>query len=114
FNRHEQIDVAIKNTGQKPVSFCVEFGHWSFKDDSAPMEATPTPVYVQAHSERGWHTLLVRIRWFWPLGKFHYPFRLSAAGEMRLILNYWIGENDRTCEHLPHRKTTDSKVFSAR
>jgi hypothetical protein len=33
FASHEQIDVAIENTGQKPVSFCVEFGHWSFKGD---------------------------------------------------------------------------------
>jgi hypothetical protein len=122
FKRHETIDVVIKNNGRKPVSFCVEFGHWSFKDDSAPMETTPTPVYVQSHSERGWHTLLIGpdigssrhsvVLASGEAGQF--PFRLSDAGEMRLVLNYWIGKNSRTCEQLPHRKTTKSNVFFVR
>jgi hypothetical protein len=122
FNRHEAIDVAIKNIGRKPVSFCVEFGHWSFKDDSAPLETTPTPVFVQAHSERGWHTLLIgpdigssrQSVVLAPGETQQYPFRLNAVGKIRLVLDYWIGESDRTCEQLPHRKTTKSTVFFVR
>jgi hypothetical protein len=119
FSRHEQIDVAVTNTGKKPISFCVEFGHWSFKDDSTPMEATPTPVYVQAHSKRGWHTLLIgpdigssRHSVVLKGGETqHYPFRVSDKGEMRRLLDYWIGESDRTCENLPRRKAAQSQVF---
>jgi hypothetical protein len=119
FNRHEQIDVAIRNTGQQAVSFCVEFGHWSFKNDSSPMETTPTPVYVQAHSERGWSTLLIgpdvgssRHSVVLAAGQTQkYPFRLSDAGKMRIVLKYWTGESERIRENPPHHKTTIAKVF---
>jgi hypothetical protein len=122
FNRHEQIDVAIANRGSDPVSFCVEFGHWSSRDEAAPTESTPTPVYVQAHSERGWGTLLIgpdigsgRHSVVLAAGQTqHYPFRLSRAGQMRILLDYWTGENGRSCENPPHRRTTKSKVFSVK
>ena len=117
FKPHELIDVAVK-AGEQPVSFCVDFV--SFKDDSPTVESTPIPVSVQKHSKDGWHTLP-----FAPdVGNTghsvvleagqtqHYPFRLSDKGEMRIVLAYWLGKSDRTCEDPPHRKTTRSKVFS--
>jgi len=122
FHRHEQINIAIRNTGQQPVSFCVEFGHWSFKDDSSPMETTSTPGYVQKYAERGWSTLLIgpdvgssRHSVVLAAGQTQqYPIRLSDTGKMRIVLDYWIGESEQTCEIPPHRKTTISKVFFVR
>jgi hypothetical protein len=30
--KHDSIDVVIANTSAKDLSFCVEYGHWSFRD----------------------------------------------------------------------------------
>ena len=104
------------------MSFCVEFGQWSFKGDGSPLEITPTPVYVQAHSREGWRTLLIgpdvgnnrQVVVLAPKETQQYPFRLTNSGQIRLVLDYWIGENDRACENPPHRKTTKSNVFYVR
>jgi hypothetical protein len=55
---HDVIDVVINNAGKSDVSLCVEFGHGSFLD-AEHSEATPTPVYVQRQTNRGWDTLLI-------------------------------------------------------
>lgn len=124
FHRHEEIDVAITNAGSKHVSFCVEFGHWSFKSHSSEginegLETTPTPVYVQEHSGRKWHTLMIgpdigSARHEVSLGPGetqHYPFRLSDTGEMRIVLDYWNGERDRACQNPPYRSSVRSQAF---
>jgi hypothetical protein len=119
FKRHEQIDVALTNTGQQSVSFCVEFGQWSYKSETEPLVTTPTPVYVQQHTEKGWSVLLngpdigsSRHAVVLATGETQqYPFRLSDTGKMRIILNYWTGESDDVCANASRRKTTRSVVF---
>ena len=39
---------------------------------------------------------------------------ISDTGKMRIVLDYWIGESERTCDNPPHRKTAISKVFVVR
>ena len=44
----------ITNQTAKPISVCVEFGHLSMRGSGAEdVEATPTPVYVQAMTGSG-------------------------------------------------------------
>jgi hypothetical protein len=118
YKQRDRIDVVIANTSTKQVSFCVEYGHSSFRDaDHA--ESTPTPVYVQRKDKRGWGTLLIgpdvgSMRSSATLGageSQQYPFRLSDAGEMRIMVDYWIGASDRTCQQPKRRKTAKSRVF---
>lgn len=119
FNRHEQIDVVLTNTGQQPVSFCVQFGQWSYKSEAEPLATTPTPVYVQQHTDKGWSVLLTGPdignsphAVILSVGETQqYPFRLSDTGRMRIVLNYWTGESDGVCANPPHRKTIRSEVF---
>jgi hypothetical protein len=119
YKQHDRIDLVIANTGTKDVSFCVEYGHWSFPD-ADHIETTPTPVYVQRKDRRGWGTLLIgpdvgSMRHSVSLGageSQQYPFRLSDAGEMRIMVDYWIGESDRTCQQPKGRKTAKSRVFA--
>jgi len=118
YKQHDRIDVVIANSSTKQVSFCIEYGHSSFQDADHP-EPTPTPVYVQRKDKRGWGTLLIgpdvgSMRHSASLGAGEsqvYPFRLSDAGEMRIMVDYWIGENDRTCQQPKGRKTAKSRVF---
>ena len=58
YKQHGSIAVVIANKSTQYVSFCVEYGHWSFQD-SDRIETTPTPVYVQRKGKRGWGTLLI-------------------------------------------------------
>jgi len=118
YKQHDSIDVSVTNTSKKAVSFCVEFGHWSFPDVDH-LEATPTPVYVQRNNRGRWSTLLIgpdigSIRHSVTVGpgeSQHYPFRLSDQGQMRVIIDYWIGESDHTCENPKGRRTAKSRVF---
>ena len=118
YKQHDRIDVLIVNPSTKPVSFCVEYGHSSFRDANHT-ESTPTPVYVQRKDKRGWGTLLIgpdvgSMKHSASLGageSQQYPFRLSDAGEMRIMVDYWIGESDRTCQQPTGRKTAKSRVF---
>jgi len=118
YKQHHRIDVVIANISTKQVSFCVEYVHSSFRD-ADHTESTPTPVYVQRKDKRGWGTLLIgpdvgSMRQSASLGAAEsqqYPFRLSDAGEMRIMVDYWIGESDRTCQQPKGRKTAKSRVF---
>jgi hypothetical protein len=118
YKPHDIIDVVITNTSKQTVSFCVEFGHWSYRE-TGELETTPTPVYVQSNDRGRWSTLPIgpdigSIRHFITAGpgeSQHYPFRLSGHGQVRIMLDYWIGENDRTCERPKGRKTAKSRVF---
>lgn len=118
YKQHDRIDVVIANTSTKQVSFCVEYGYSSFRD-ADHTESTPTPVYVQRKDKRGWGTLLTgpdvgRMMLSDSLGageSQQYPFRLSDTGEMRIMVDYWMGQSDRTCQQQKGRKTAKSRVF---
>jgi hypothetical protein len=122
FKSHEQIDVKITNAEKSAVSYCVEFGQISFKAGTGKvedMEHTPTPFYVQEQNGGRWGTLLIgpdigssRHAVVLKAGESQqYPFRLSDRGRMRLVLDYWRGENDRVCEHPKGKNTTRSNTF---
>jgi hypothetical protein len=122
FKPHEQIDVLIANKSEQALSFCVEFGHSSYKSEAEPMETTPTPVVVEKRTDKGWSVLLIgpdigssRHAVALPAGEIqHYPMRLSETGEMRVVLTYWVGESDADCTKPPRSKTIRSKVFVVR
>jgi len=122
YKSHQQIDVQITNAGKNAVSYCVEFGQHSFKTARGGvenMETTPIPFYVQRQNSRSWGTLLIgpdigssRHAVVLKAGESQqYPFRLSDRGQMRLVLDYWRGENDRVCEYPQGKKTTRSNIF---
>jgi len=83
------------------------------------VESTPTPVYVQAKNRGKWSTLLIgpdigsvrRSVVLQPGDTQHYPFRLAHRGQMRVVLDCWMGENDRACTNPKGRKTAKSAVF---
>jgi hypothetical protein len=118
FAQYELIGVVITNTSKRAVSFCVEYGQSSFRDENNS-ESTPTPVYVQRQTSRGWSTMLIgpdvgSIRgtdMLAPGESRRYPFRLHGPGRMRLILDYWVGENTRTCAAPKGRHTVKSRPF---
>jgi hypothetical protein len=124
YKAHDLIDVAIENQTNAAISFCVELGHWSFraKGSATQRETTPTPVYVQARGKRGWSMLLIgpdigsmrHSVWLAAGESQHYPFRLSDPGQMRIVLDYWEGENDNTCANPKDRKRVSSRVIWVR
>jgi hypothetical protein len=122
FKSHDKINVQITNVGTSTASYCVEFGQQSFKTGGGgveDMEATPIPFYVQRQNGRHWGTLLIgpdigssrHAVVLKPGESQQYPFRLSDRGRMRLVLDYWRGENEGACENLKGKKTTSSNVF---
>jgi len=122
FTSHDRIDVQITNSGKNAVSYCVEFGQISFKTGTGTaedMEHTPIPFYVQKENGGKWGTLLIgpdigssRHAVMLKAGESqHYPFRISDRGRMRLVLDYWRGENDDVCEHPKAKKTTRTNIF---
>lgn len=122
FNSHQQIPVRISNAGTNNVSYCVEFGQWSSKTGSGQtddVEATPIPFYVQKQSGGKWGTLLIgpdvgssRRAVLLRAGESQqFPFRLGDRGRMRLVLDYWRGENDSVCKFPMGKKITRSKIF---
>ena len=122
FDSHGRIDVQITNTGKIAVSYCVEFGQISYKAGtgaSEDVESTPIPFYVQKQNGSRWGTLMIgpdigssRHAVVLKAGESQqYPFRLSDRGRMRLVLDYWRGENDRACERPTGKKITRSDVF---
>ena len=122
FRSHDRIDVQITNKGKSAVSYCVEFGQFSFKTGNgtaADMEPTPIPFYVQMDSAGRWGTLLIgpdigssRHAVVLKAGESQqYPFRLGDRGRIRLVLDYWVGEKDTVCEFPKSKKTTRSNTF---
>jgi len=121
-NSHDRIDVQITNSGKNAVSYCMEFGQYSFKAGSGAaedMEPTPIPFYVQREGGGKWSTLLngpdigsMRRVVVLKAGESQqFPFRLGDRGRMRLVLDYWRGENDGVCEYPKGKKTTRSNIF---
>lgn len=97
FDANEKIFAKVQNDGPEPVTFCVEIGQTSTQ--GATTEVTPIPFVVQQMTKGSWHTLLIGP----DIGSFHkaevldagksleFPFRLNAAGNVRLLLSYWRG-----------------------
>jgi hypothetical protein len=118
YKSHDRINVEIVNASARDISFCVEYGYVSYIDDNRT-EATPTPVYVQQKRENGWDTLLTgpdvgSIRQSVTLGRGEsqtYPFRVNAHGEVRMVLDYWIGAPVGSCEYPKRRRTAKSRAF---
>jgi len=118
FKAYDQIDVRIKNHTKNAITVCVEFGQLSFSSDGQS-HGTPTPVYVERRTGTKWQVLLngpyvgsSRQPVSLEAGKSSlFPFRLSDAGEMRLILKYSIGKDDQVCDVSKQRKTVRSRVF---
>jgi hypothetical protein len=118
FQPKEQIVATVTNRGKTAVSYCVEFGQHSPKDDST--ENSPIPFYVERLRGK-WTVLLIgpdigsaRRTVTLEAGKSHeFPFRLLDTGKMRLVLHYWAGERDDVCsEPTKGRKTATSPEFS--
>jgi hypothetical protein len=60
FGSGQLIPASVSNQGKEPISFCVEFGQWSYHNDQ--IETTPIPFVVQAPVRRQWKHLF-RKRW---------------------------------------------------
>ena len=124
FGSGQLIPASVSNQGKEPVSFCVEFGQWSYHNDQ--IETTPIPFVVQAPVRRQWKHLF-RKRWQALLiapdigsirvavtvdpGKHHeFPFRLEGqAAKLRLLLYYWLGERAGRCSPPANR---DREIIS--
>jgi hypothetical protein len=122
FDSRGRIDAQIINTGKVAVSYCVEFGQISHKTVTGAaedVEPTPIPFYVQKQNGSRWGTLMIgpdvgssRRAVVLKAGESQqYPFRLSDRGRMRLVLDYWRGENNKVCEQPTDKKTTRSGIF---
>ena len=82
------------------------------------------PFSVQSKTGHKWSTLLIgpdvgnllTPRVLDPGQSDEFPFRLLDKGEMRLVLNYWIGEKkELNCKNPSRgRKEARSKVFLVR
>ena len=89
------------NSSNVPVTYCVEFGQHSPKGDTT--ETTPIPFYVRKRNGNHWNPLLIGPDIGSSLsvvvldpGKAHeFPFRLVDTGSIRLVLEYWLGEDKR-------------------
>jgi hypothetical protein len=96
--RYEKIHASIENTGNKPVTFCIEVGQTSPKGDGE-IETTPSPFWVQGNNKGKWGTLMIgpdvgsfKLPEVLDPGKsIEFPFRLGDSGRMRLRLTYWNG-----------------------
>jgi hypothetical protein len=123
FKTHERIDVQVTNAGKDAVSYCIEVGQTSSKAGNgtpADVETTSIPFYVQSHNGDRWGTLMIgpdvgssrQPMVLKPGESQRYPFRLSDRGQMRIVLDYWRGENERVCKHPSgETMTTRSKPF---
>jgi len=122
FKSHERIVAKVENVGKRAVSFCVEFGQSSVRADSGAgeieTETTPIPFYVERRACHRWSVLLIgpdvgstRFPVVLDPGKaYEFPFRLSAKEEIRLVLDYWVGETE-SCHDSKGKRTTRSAVF---
>jgi len=94
--KYETIHASIENTGSKPVTFCIEVGQTSPKED-AETETTPSPFWVQRNDNGRWGTLMIgpdvgsskSPEVLGPGKSMEFPFRLGNSGQLRLQLNYW-------------------------
>ena len=120
FKVQQKIYAKVENAGKDAVTLCVEAGQTS--PLAGGVEATPTPFWVQHHSNGKWSTLLIgpdvggmKTPLVLEAGEAQqFPFRLNDYGEMRLRLNYWRGSiPDLDCKATPKgSKLVTSDVFT--
>ena len=119
YKSQDRIDVGIMNRSSGEVSYCVQIGFVSYADADHP-EATPTPVYVQQRTERGWGTLMIgpdigstlNVETLQPEESRTYPFRLNVHGTVRVLLRYWTGTDHWSCNETKGMKTARSREFA--
>jgi hypothetical protein len=119
YKSHEMIEVEIVDTGDADVTYCVEYGQVSFidPDHSGP---TPTPLYVQQKTSRGWNTLLNgpdvgssrRPETLHSGESQHFPFRVNAHGTVRIVLEYRLGPDENFCTDETGKRVVTSREIS--
>jgi hypothetical protein len=117
---HEEIHTKVENTGDKAVTFCVEFGQTSMR--GSEIEGTPSPFWVQRNDNGKWGTLLIgpdvgsarAAAVLEARESKEFPFRLNDSGRMRLRLSYWRGSIPNLDCHAPPKglKLATSIVFT--
>ncbi|HXN51053.1 MAG TPA: hypothetical protein VN943_03880 [Candidatus Acidoferrum sp.] len=120
YRMQELIHAKVENTGNRPVTLCVEFGQTSSK--GGEIESTPSPFWVQRNSNGKWGTLLIgpdvgsiRAAVVLKAGESKaFPFRLNDSGKMRLRLSYWSGSTTNLDCHAPTKslKLVTSAAFT--
>jgi len=109
FKASEPIPVTVKNAGKQQISYCVALGQtplvaqkkagskWSDLPSAADADAIKTlKVLASGESQE-------------------FPFKLADAGEVRLVLDYWIGPTQVNCKHPPKGwKQAQSGVLAVR
>ena len=119
--KYKKIIASVENSGNTPVTFCVEYGQWSPRGDG-DVEASPYPFWVQQKYNGKWNTLIngpdvgsmrapVVLD---PRKSMDFPFRLAGSGKMGLRLNYWSGGlPSMDCHARPkHTKLITSPIFT--
>lgn len=119
--KYEKVYARLENVGNKPVTFCVEFGQWSPKGGDE-IETTPSPFWVQRNDNSKWSTLIIgpdvgslkAPEVLDPGKSMEFPFRLGGSGQMRLRLNYWNGSLPSLDCHAPPKgaRLVTSAVFT--
>ena len=95
FKASETITVKIKNDGKPQISYCAAFGQ--------------TPLLVQKRSGRKWVNLsngtdadgIQTLKVLGPGESQEFPFKMSDMGEVRLVLDFWMGSTGVNCKHPP-------------
>jgi hypothetical protein len=94
FNASVPIPVKIKNDGKQRIAYCVEFGQ--------------TPLYAQRRAGSKWSALSAKradliktLKVLAPGESEEFPFQVTSTGEIRLVLDYWIGPAQVNCKHPP-------------
>jgi hypothetical protein len=109
FKASEPIPVKVKNAGKEQISYCVAFGQ--------------TPVLAQKRTGSKWSNLpsgadadsIKTLKVLGPGESQEFPFKMSDTGEVRLVLDYWMGATGVNCKHPPKgRKQAQSGAVAVR
>jgi hypothetical protein len=109
FKASEPVPVTVKNAGKEQISYCVALGQ--------------APLSAQKRSGSKWSSLpagpdadsIKTLKVLGPGESQEFPFKVSDAGEIRLVLDYWIGSTGVNCKHPPKgKKQAQSGVFTIR
>jgi hypothetical protein len=121
YKKYEEIHANVENSGNSPVTLCVQVGQTSPTGEGG-IESTPSPFWVQNYGDGKWSTLLIGpdvgsykgVAVLEPSESMKFPFRLNASGRMRLRLNYWRGSMPNFDCHAPPKgvKQVTSTVFT--
>lgn len=103
FKAADQITVKIKNAGATEISYCVETGRPPF------IEQRKSASKQEPNHSEGIKTLSV----LEPGETREFPFQPKESGDIRLVLDYWLGSHDVNCKHPPKgKKQARSEIFT--